>query len=236
MVELSLKEIVNLPTFTGTLEDSAFVVGVVNGTTAAKIPAISFRNTQLLFQQTPPSTPGDSGAINTISWDDSGIYSFYNGSWGKTPRVLSNWSDFSAHSRFLLVSSAQQLSENEIQTTRSNLGIGAASSEKEGLIRIATSMEDNTGSVPTAAVIKQYVDDAIKNISPAGSEGNVSLGDYSGPVKIKSITGEVILEFDVDNNILIVGKGVSSIHMQPDNDILIKDSNNNIRSKFDTAV
>lgn len=243
MIDLSIKEIVNLPTFTGTLDPSVFIVGAVSNSATVKIPASAFQNTQLIFQQTPPSTPADQGTSNAVSCDSSGFYSYYAGLWGKTPRVTSNWDDFTENSRFLLVSSLQPLSTEEIQTARYNLGIEYASSEQEGLVRIATSMDDNTGAVPSAAVIKKYIDDAISKIVPAGSGGNVDLGNYSGPVDIKSsvqtnngVVDATILKFNSLDNSLTVGQDVERIILQPNTKILIKDKDSQIRSEFDTSI
>lgn len=92
-----------------------------------------------------PQDPNVSGLPNQIIWDDKAVYTFYNGTWGKSPRTVSNWDDLDKDVRFVLCNKEQTLTDIEKQTVLRNIGVLPATTERFGIVRYTDNWQD-TGS------------------------------------------------------------------------------------------
>lgn len=202
--QLSLINAKDLPSYSGALGEDTTLIAVLGNERTVRIPFNVLHDEHITFYPTP-STPAAAGVTGAISWDNNGVFTYHGGLWGKSPRITSNWGDYTANSRFLLVSSAQALSPEEISTARNNLNIKAATQNEEGLVRITTDMNDNSGAVPTAAVIKSYIQQIFQSgLSPLPGS-SVNLGNYVGPVKIHDSHGNILLHYDELKKVLQIG-------------------------------
>lgn len=194
----------DLPLGSEALSSQDALVVVRGNSKLERIPADAIRNISPKYTAEVPSTPIQEGEEHTITWDTDGIYTFENGAWGKTPRLLTNWNDYNSESRFLLVNRPVELSDEEVTNVRASLKISSATATNEGLVKLATSVDANDGGVITGPQLIDYVDAQISNIKPKASE-SISLGNYSGDVLIKGRNGEVLLTYDSTTNTLYIG-------------------------------
>lgn len=169
-----------------------------------RVPADAIRNISPKYAAEVPTTPIQEGEEHTIAWDTDGIYTFENGVWGKTPRLLTNWNDYNSESRFLLVNRPVELSNEEVTNARASLKISSATVTDEGLVKIAKSVDANDGGVITGPQLIDYIDAQISNIKPKTNEV-INLGNYSGDVLIKGKNGEVLLTYDSATSTLYIG-------------------------------
>lgn len=202
--QLSLINAKDLPSYSGALGEDTTLIAVLGNERTVRIPFNVLHDEHITFYPTP-STPAAAGVTGAISWDNTGVFTYHGGLWGKSPRITSNWGDYTADSRFLLVSSAQALSAEEISTARNNLNIKAATQSEEGLVRITTNMDDNSGAVPTAAVIKSYIQQILQSGTPSLPGSSINLGNYVGPVKIQDSHGNILLHYDELRKVLHIG-------------------------------
>lgn len=96
----------------------------------------------------PDSIPGDPtvhGEANQIIWDASSIYTYYNGTWGRSPRTVDHWNDLEGDVRFVLCNKEQLLTQEQKQIACKNLGILPATTERFGIVRYTDNWQD-TGS------------------------------------------------------------------------------------------
>lgn len=96
----------------------------------------------------PDSIPGDptvQGEANQIIWDASSIYTYYNGTWGRSPRTVDHWNDLEGDVRFVLCNKEQLLTQEQKQIACKNLGILPATTERFGIVRYTDNWQD-TGS------------------------------------------------------------------------------------------
>lgn len=207
---LPLVLIRNLNLDTATVkDDDTIVVVTANGTTARK----RWRDLKENFITTATAPPGSStadGEEGQVAWDEAGVYTCYNGVWGKSPRVLDYWSDFSSSSRFLRVDSSQSLTAAEQAQGRENLHIVSATTSEAGLTRLAASLDDNTGGVPTAAMVKE----ALDTIDGINTEGGDRIAGYIGPVSLRTMNGVRALVHHTADNIIDVGYGADVVRLK----------------------
>lgn len=94
-----------------------------------------------------PIDPNQPAEPNLITWDRGAIYTSYDGSWGKTPRMTVYWNDIAddGSTRFLVCNKQQELSSVEKERALKNLGIQPATTTTFGLVRYTDNWQD-TGS------------------------------------------------------------------------------------------
>ena len=230
--QLSLINAKDLPSYSGALGEDTSLICVLGNENTVRVPFTVLHDTHITFYPVP-STPADAGVTGAISWSSSGVFTYDNGMWGKTPRVIDNWDDFDSNSRFLLVSKEQVLSPEELSTARLNLGLKSATAATEGLVRITTNMNDNSGAVPTAAVVKEY----IRQVLAAGVEitpgSNANLSNYIGPVNIHSSDGNTILYYDELRKVLHIGSSAIPSVKLSSADKITAEGPDGVKSTFD---
>lgn len=150
----------DLPVYNGTVGETDSVLLIQGNGAERRLPVqalLSSMENTLTSEDVVPTDPSNSGVDGQIAWDDTGVYTYYNGSWGKSPRVIAFWPDMTASSRFLLVNTEQELSEEEKKQGRNNLGMGSATTLAEGIVRLSTSISSGLSTVPTAGQVADYV-------------------------------------------------------------------------------
>lgn len=233
MADLPLIDIKDITLYTGTLPAKAEFVMLLGNTTTARVPLASIVTTNVV-KTSAPSSPADSGSTTSIAWGSDGVYTFADGLWGKSPRFTVNWDDFKPDSRFVSASHSQNLSAEEKSIAMANLGISNATSSNTGLVHLATSMDDNTGGVPTAGVIKQWVEEKLRDIAISPGTGSSDIANYRGHVHLLGPAGEKILYYDAVNKILTIGDDVDIIKLPPNESIEILNADDEIKSRFVT--
>lgn len=230
--QLSLINAKDLPSYSGALGDDTSLICVLNNENTVRVPFTVLHDTHITFYQ-PPSSPSSQGETGAISWSSSGVFTYDNGMWGKTPRVVNNWDDFDANSRFLLVSKEQVLSPEELSAARLNLGLKSATEETEGLVRITTDMNDNSGAVPTAAVIKEYIQQILTEGATITPGSNINLSNYTGPVNIHGSDGNTVLYYDELRKVLYIGSSaIPSVKLSSANKLTVEGPDGVAKSTF----
>ena len=201
----------NLPVSSATLTAGDTLVAVIGNKNTVRVPWSTLSSG---FITVAPSVPGghtEAGEEGQIAWDSTGVYTYTNGAWGKSPRLGTNWDDLTNDARFLLVNKIMELSDTELANVLKTLGIGSATQEKAGLVKLATTMDENKGNVPTTAQVVDYVDEQLKEIEIGGGGGD-KISAYQGGVDIKGPGGELILTYDATERILHGLHHVSKYH------------------------
>ena len=230
--QLSLINAKDLPSYSGALGEDTSLICVLGNENTVRVPFTVLHDTHITFYPAP-STPSAAGESGAISWSSSGVFTYDNGMWGKTPRVVNNWDDFDADSRFLLVSKEQVLSEEELSVARLNLGLKPATEEIEGLVRITTDMNDNSGAVPTAAVIKEYIRQILTEGAIVTPGSNTNLSNYIGPVNIHSSDGNTILYYDELRKVLNIGSSAIPLVKLSSADKITVEGPDGVKSTFE---
>lgn len=137
-------------------EDDTIVVVRGNSKTE-RISAKALQNLYVKATATAPTTATSPGEEFNIAWDGTGVYTYKNGIWGKSPRSTSNWSDFTDNTRLFVLDHPMELGVEELQNARETLGIVSATTEQEGLVRITSDVTANDGGVVTGAQMVEYV-------------------------------------------------------------------------------
>lgn len=138
------------------------------------------------LQHNTPAEQASAGTESTFAADSTGIYAYKHGEWHKAPVYNAHWDELGTDTRFLLVNSAMELSEQEIANARASLNIKIADQETPGLIRTMTQTEQN--SCPGAPLVVNpdgtaYIVSATGSTPGVvtvwdGTEGNVATTDY----------------------------------------------------------
>lgn len=230
--QLSLINAKDLPSYSGALGKDTSLICVLGNENTVRVPFTVLHDTHITFYPVP-TTPSSTGVTGAISWSASGVFTYDNGMWGKTPRVVNNWDDFDANSRFLLVSKEQVLSSSEVSVARRNLGLQPATVENEGLVRITNDMNDNSGAVPTAAVVKEYIRQLLTEGAATGQGSNINLSNYVGPVNIHNSVGDTILYYDDLRQVLHIGSSAIPLVKLSSADKLTVEGPDGIKSIFD---
>lgn len=215
----------DLPFSTAELTAGDTVILVKANKETVRVPVESFTGDYVTRVGSVPESPNDAGQEGDIAWDEDAIYTYVNGVWGKTPRTTTNWGDYTAHSRFLLVSGPQNLSAAEQETAQQNLGIDSASTTNKGMVQLAASMDENEGNVPTTTLVKEYVAAEINRVIQQYQGDHIA--NYKGEVRIVGPDDEQILYYDSVGRVLYVGSGVNIIYTKPSNKFSVLNSSNN---------
>lgn len=158
----------DLPVFTGTVGETDSVLLISRNGVERRLPVsalLSSLENNITSEDVVPSDPLNAGRDGQIAWDETGIYTYYNGVWGKSPKYNAFWADITETVRFLLVSKDQELSDDEKKIGRDNLGISSATTTAEGIVRLANSISEGLATVPTAGVVAEYVKQQLGNHS-----------------------------------------------------------------------
>lgn len=187
----SLIQFKDLPTFTGTLSENATLVAVLDNTRTVRIDWDILNSGLIRGSADQPSSPSDLGEQGNLYVGSTGLYSYADGSWGKSPRYTENWDDLVPGVRFLRVDGLQSLSSTEKSNLLANVGIPIASDESAGLVKAWGDTPGVTGGAPV--IINpdgtQYVAEAT-----ATSLGVVDLTE----VATRAYVDDKIAEFSVD--------------------------------------
>ena len=101
LTRFSLIQFKDLPTFTGTLSENATLVAVLDNARTVRIDWDILNSGLIRGSADQPSSPSDLGrAKETYTSDPQGLYSYADGSWGKSPRYTENWDDLVPGVRF----------------------------------------------------------------------------------------------------------------------------------------
>lgn len=214
----------NLPVENATLGTGDYLLAVKSNLRTVRIPLSALGIQGIDISLSPPTDPASPGLSGGFTWDDSGVYTYYNGVWGKTPRMMTNWDDYTPTTRFLRVDAHQELSDEEKSNARDNIGIESATTTKEGLVRLTSEVGSNDGGVVTEAQMRDYVAEQVKQINIALNSSD-RIANYQGEVRIMGPSGELILYYDSANKSLWIGKDVNVLQMKPKERLTIYDRN-----------
>ena len=144
----SLIQFKDLPTFTGTLSENATLVAVLDNTRTVRIDWDILNSGLIRGSADQPSSPSDLGEQGNLYVGSTGLYSYADGSWGKSPRYTENWDDLVPGVRFLRVDGLQSLSSTEKSQALENVGLTIASSGNAGLVKAWDNTPEVTGGAP----------------------------------------------------------------------------------------
>lgn len=188
----SLIQFKDLPTFTGTLSENATLVAVLDNTRTVRIDWDILNSGLIRGSADQPSSPSDLGEQGNLYVGSTGLYSYSDGSWGKSPRYTENWDDLVLGVRFLRVDGLQSLSSSEKSNLLANIGIPIASAGSAGLVKAwGDATSELTGGAPVIINSDgtQYVAEATE-----GGLGVVDLAE----VATRTYVDDKIAEFSVD--------------------------------------
>lgn len=131
----SLIQFKDLPTFTGTLSENATLVAVLDNARTVRIDWDILNSGLIRGSADQPSSPSDLGEQGNLYVGSTGLYSYVDGSWGKSPRYTENWDDLVPGVRFLRVDGPQSLSSTEKSQVLDNVGLTIASAGSAGLVK-----------------------------------------------------------------------------------------------------
>ena len=175
-----------------------------------------------------PTSPNVIGEENAIAFDRDGMYSYKEGTWGKSPRVITHWEDLDENSRFLLTNRALNLSEQEIKNVRESIDIKNATTDNSGLVKLATTIDANDGGVLTGQQVIDYVSTQLESITnEITSTSSKSISNYVGDVLIKGPNGEILMTYNTSNKILYLGSDSVDVVIRSKNGIQAQNSNDN---------
>lgn len=120
-------------------------------------------------------------AVPPIAWDVHAVYTFYNGTWGITPRYTSCWNDVTATFRPLLMDKPMEwtrpdgtedvaLKLLQRQVALGNLGIAHATTESYGLVKYTEDWTDDGTGDPEEAPLT-LTRNAVAGMLAAGLAG-----------------------------------------------------------------
>lgn len=131
----SLIQFKDLPTFTGTLSENATLIAVLDNARTVRIDWDILNSGLIRGSADQPSSPSDLGEQGNLYVGSTGLYSYSDGSWGKSPRYTENWDDLVPGVRFLRVDGLQSLSSTEKSQVLDNVGLTIASAGSAGLVK-----------------------------------------------------------------------------------------------------
>lgn len=214
----------DLPISTSDLSPQDTLLVIRGNDKLERVSYDAIKNVSPSYIKDCPTTPTDDGEESNIAWNENGVYTFSNGLWGKTPRLLTSWEDLDSESRFLLVNKSVELSPKEIYNARTSLNISHATTTNEGLVKLAESISANDGGVITGPQLIDYIETQLSNIQPT-TPTNVDLGNYSGDVLLKGKNGEVLLMYDSGTNTLYIGSANVNVVVQSKDKTLVQNNN-----------
>ncbi len=161
--------------------NTATVPVVLDNTTTARVPWNDFIGKSVKAATTVPAAPSSSGVEQSMIASSEGLYVYCNGSWRKSPLYADNWDDLSKDTRFLLVNTLMQLTDQQIENVYNTLKLALATQEKAGLVR---AMTDEEAAASSGAAVKVNTNGTM--FVPAASDthqGTVVYGEgQQGPV------------------------------------------------------
>lgn len=221
----SLIQFKDLPTFTGTLSENATLVAVLDNTRTVRIDWDILNSGLIRGSADQPSSPYSSGEQGNLYVGSTGLYSYSDGSWGKSPRYTENWDDLAPGVRFLRVDGLQALSSTEKSHALANIGVAPiANAESAGLVKawgstswftlgspviinddgtqyVTKATEGSLGVVDLAEVAtRSYVDSAI-------AASIVSPENWHLPIATSTVPGAVLSDTPLEDG----GDGVFSV-------------------------
>lgn len=188
----SLIQFKDLPTFTGTLSENATLVAVLDNTRTVRIDWDILNSGLIRGSADQPSSPSDLGEQGNLYVGSTGLYSYADGSWGKSPRYTENWDDLVPGVRFLRVDGSQSLSFEEKSQALENVGLTIASAGSAGLVKAWGSPAELTDGAPV--IINpdgtQYVAEATEGSLGVVDLATVATRDYVRAEIAESIVAE----------------------------------------------
>ena len=161
--------------------NTATVPVVLNNTTTVRVPWSDFVEKSIKSATTVPAAPSSSGEEQSMVASSEGLYVYCNGSWRKSPLYADNWEDLTKDTRFLLVNTLMQLTDQQIENVYNTLKLALATQEKAGLVR---AMTDEEAAASSGAAVKVNTNGTM--FVPAASDtqqGTVVYGaGQQGPV------------------------------------------------------
>lgn len=176
----SLIQFKDLPTFTGTLSENATLVAVLDNTRTVRIDWDILNSGLIRGSADQPSDTDAPGEQGNLYVGSTGLYSYADGYWGKSPRYTENWDDLVSGVRFLRVDGSQSLSSEEKSQVLANVGLTIASAGSAGLVKAW----DNTSALTDVAPViintdgTQYVAKATENSLGVVNLTDVATHDY----------------------------------------------------------
>lgn len=171
----------NLPLSNASLKENDSILVIRNNTTTERMSGDVLPDTSktyITLTNDAPSEFSSVGSPGAIAWDKTGVYTYTDGTWGKSVRVRTHWEDYTETTRFVLVNTLQNLSEDEQKIGRSNLGIDSATTKTEGLVRLAvTANDDDDDAVITAGVLTEYMNNFSVPYATASIPGIIKLAN-----------------------------------------------------------
>lgn len=200
----------NLSVSSSALENADTIVAVLGNSRTVRVPWSTIKNGFITMSPGVPGSSADAGTDNQIALDPTGIYTYYEGQWGKSPRVYNNWDDFTETTRFLRVDALQALTSEEVEAALRNLNIEKATTQESGLVRLATGIDDNEGTVPTTPIVKKAIKDAVDELNASG----LDLSSYHGEVNIEGPDFENVLKYDTTSSTLTMGRYIDNLDIK----------------------
>lgn len=161
--------------------NTATVPVVLDNTTTVRVPWNDFVAKSVKSATTVPAAPSSSGEEQSMVASSEGLYVYSNGSWRKSPLYAGNWEDLTNDTRFLLVNTLMQLTDQQIENVYNTLKLALATQEKAGLVR---AMTDAEAAASSGAAVKVNANGTM--FVPAASDtqrGTVVYGaGQQGPV------------------------------------------------------
>lgn len=161
--------------------NTATVPVVLDNTTTVRVPWNDFVAQSIKSATTVPAAPSSSGEEQSMVASSEGLYVYSNGSWRKSPLYAGNWEDLTRDTRFLLVNTLMQLTDQQIENVYNTLKLALATQEKAGLVR---AMTDEEAAAASGAAVKVNTNGTM--FVPAASDtqqGTVVYGaGQQGPV------------------------------------------------------
>lgn len=160
------------------------IVAVVNNKDTVRVSWNSLTSNYISQTQDVPSEPGVTNDIPYITFaaDETGLYVNDGTSWRKSPSYGGNWDDLTENTRFLLVNSPMELTDEEVENARQSLKLGIATDTKLGLVKAYPAASDaitaesvkinNDGSL-----VIEFATPIVEN-APEGVPGVVRLKNY----------------------------------------------------------
>lgn len=161
--------------------NTATVPVVLDNTTTVRVPWNDFVSKSIKSATIVPAAPSSSGEEQSMVASSEGLYVYSNGSWRKSPLYAGNWEDLTKDTRFLLVNTLMQLTDQQIENVYNTLKLALATQEKAGLVR---AMTDEEAAASSGAAVKVNANGTM--FVPAASDtqqGTVVYGaGQQGPV------------------------------------------------------
>lgn len=204
-------------------------IPIIRGTgVTERISADAFTASYINYIDAAPTSPNIPGEENAIAFNKDGVYSYKEGTWGKSPRVTSYWDDLDENSRFLLTNKVLSLTEQEINNVRESININPATTDNLGLVKLATAIDANDGGVLTGQQVIDYVSTQLESITTEiDSTSNKSISNYTGDVLIKGPNGELLMAYNSTNKTLYLGSDVVNVVIRSKDNTQVQNSSDN---------